>query len=291
MTEPWQAEREWSCDEVGAVVRAQCPALPCRIVEPFGCGWDNTAFLIDREWVFRFVRRKFAVPLLEREISVLPSLSVSLPIPIPDPQWFGRVDDWPFAGYRRLIGHCASDLFLDKATRHTLAGPLGEFLRTLHAHSTNELRVEPDALGRLDLAKWRPRAIQMLDVCDPDIDVAGLRSVLDAVDATTARAVLSHGDLYARHVLLNDGQLSGIIDWGDVCLAEPAVDLAIAFTFLPASARNDFFAAYGDIDAATASRARFRAIAHTLNVRRYAKSIRDEALLAEATLALQFIVE
>lgn len=290
MTEPWKAERDWSSDEVREVIRAQCPALPCRIVEPLGCGWDNAAFLIDGEWVFRFVRRRIAVPLLEREASVLPRLASLLPVPIPNPQWFGHVGDWPFAGYRRLTGRPASDPILDEAARLALARPLGEFLRNLHDQPTGELGVEPDPLGRLDLAKWQPRANQMLDECEAGVDVVELRRVLAAVDATPTPVVLSHGDLYSRHLLLDDGQLAGVIDWGDVCLADPAVDLAIVFAFLPPSARSGFFAAYGDIEEATASRARFRAIGHTLNVHRYAQSIGDEALLAEATLALQFIV-
>ncbi len=290
MTEPWKAERDWSSNEVREVIRAQCPALSCRSVEPFGCGWDNAAFLIDDEWVFRFVRRRIAVALLERESSVLPRLASLLPVPIPNPQWLGQVGDWPFAGYRRLIGRPASDLFLDEAARILLARPLGQFLRTLHDQRTGELGVEPDSFGRLDLAKWQPRANQMLDDCDTGVDAVALRRVLDAVDATPAPAVLSHGDLYSRHLLLDDDQLAGVIDWGDVCLAEPAVDLALVFSFLPPSARRGFFAAYGEINEATASRARFRAIGHTLNVHRYAKSIGDEALLAEANLALRFIV-
>jgi len=211
-------------------------------------------------------------------------------VPIPNPQWFGHVGDWPFAGYRRLIGRPASDLFLDETARHALARPLGEFLRALHDQPSGELGVEPDSFGRLDLAKWQPRANQMLDECDASVDVVALRRVLAAVDATSAPVVLSHGDLYSRHLLLGDDQLTGVIDWGDVCLAEPAVDLALVFAFLPPSARSGFFAAYGEINEATASRARFRAIVHTLNVHRYAKSISDEALLAEATLALRLIV-
>lgn len=289
MPEPWKAERDWSSDEVREVIRAQCPALPCQIVEPFGCGWDNAAFLIDGEWVFRFVRRRIAVALLEQESRVLPRLASLLPVPIPNPQWFGHSDDWPFAGYRRLGGRPASDLFLNDADRHALARSLGEFLRTLHDQPTDGLGVDPDSFGRLDLAKWRPRANQMLDECDASVDAVALRRVLDAVDTTPSPVVLSHGDLYSRHLLLDEGALAGVIDWGDVCLAEPAVDLAVVFTFLPPFARNEFFAAYGEINETVASRARFRAISHTLNVHRYAKSIGDEALLAEANLALRFI--
>ena len=50
-----------------------------------------------------------------------------------------------------------------------------------------------------------------------------------------------HGDLYARHLLLDDHKkLCGVIDWGDVHLGDRALDLSIAYSFLPAEARLCF---------------------------------------------------
>ena len=46
-----------------------------------------------------------------------------------------------------------------------------------------------------------------------------------------------HGDLYARHLLLDETRLpSGVIDWGDVHLGDPALDLSVAISFLPPAA-------------------------------------------------------
>jgi hypothetical protein len=42
--------------------------------------------------------------------------------------------------------------------------------------------------------------------------------------------VLCHGDLHVRHLLIDgDGSAAGVIDWGDLCLADAAVDLSIAY--------------------------------------------------------------
>ena len=60
-----------------------------------------------------------------------------------------------------------------------------------------------------------------------------------------AHECLIHGDLYFPHLLLEGGQLSGVIDWGDVHIGDPAMDLAIAFQYFPASARPQFFESYG----------------------------------------------
>ena len=37
-------------------------------------GWDNTIVLVDETWVFRFPRRQIALPGIDREIALLPTL-------------------------------------------------------------------------------------------------------------------------------------------------------------------------------------------------------------------------
>jgi aminoglycoside phosphotransferase (APT) family kinase protein len=57
--------------------------------------------------------------------------------------------------------------------------------------------------------------------------------------------VLCHGDLHLRHVLaLADGRAGGVIDWGDVCLADPAIDLSFAYAALAGPARKSLLTAY-----------------------------------------------
>ena len=65
-----------------------------------------------------------------------------------------------------------------------------------------------------------------------------------------------HGDLHFRHVLVEDGRMSGVIDWIDLCRGEPALDLQIVWSLLPPDARPAFFAEYGDVDEETLLRAR-----------------------------------
>ena len=288
MPDPWKPDRVWSIDEVREVIRSQTE-LECKLVEPVGSGWDNAAFLVDGEWLFRFAQRRVAVPLLDREWNVLPRLAPRLPVPIPHPRWFGHVDEWTYLGYPRLSGHPASDLGIDEGMRFAMARQLGQFLRALHNQPTQDLPVEPDMLGRFDIAARHARGVAMLAECDSSIDVAALRHSLDQVDSMPAANVLSHGDLYSRHLLIDQGRLSGVIDWGDVCLAEPAHDLMLAFCFLPPESRHEFFAAYGPITPSTASRSRFRAICHALHVHHFARSIGDTLLLEEAITSFQLI--
>ncbi|MEP7022883.1 MAG: phosphotransferase, partial [Actinomycetota bacterium] len=58
--------------------------------------------------------------------------------------------------------------------------------------------------------------------------------------------VVSHGDLHIRHLLVDQaGEAAGVIDWGDLCLADPAVDLSIAYFGFAGQARADLLSAYG----------------------------------------------
>ena len=49
-----------------------------------------------------------------------------------------------------------------------------------------------------------------------------------------------HGDFAIGNILIKDGKLSAIIDWGGMSLGDPACDLVIAWTFLKRKARQTF---------------------------------------------------
>lgn len=104
---PWVAEREVPPALARSLLDQQFPPLRGAPLRPFGAGWDNTAYLVDEAWVFRFPRRRIAVPFMEAELRNLPCLAGRLPVPVPAPQWIGRPSPdfpWPFGGYRLLSG-------------------------------------------------------------------------------------------------------------------------------------------------------------------------------------------
>ena len=51
---PWAAEVEVTADIATSLIEAQCPPLSPVSLEPMGAGWDNTAYLVNGDWVFRF---------------------------------------------------------------------------------------------------------------------------------------------------------------------------------------------------------------------------------------------
>ena len=53
-------------------------------------GWDNSVWVVDERYAFRFPQREVAIPGLEREIAVLPKLAPQLPLPVPVPAFVGE---------------------------------------------------------------------------------------------------------------------------------------------------------------------------------------------------------
>ncbi len=295
-----QSVKEWDADWTvpDAVVRT----LVSRHVQihtcvRFGEGWDNVAYLVNGEWVFRFPRREIAVPLLETEIAVLPALD-ELPIPIPRPEHIGQPTELfahPYLGYRVLTGETACRVRPNDETRAACAQPLGRFLRALH-DVTPSGALPPDNFGRMDLQKRFQQATQRIrEVVDAGAVESGApwQSLLgDApLDYVPTSDVICHGDLYDRHVLLSDGRISGIIDWGDLHRGDPAVDLSMAHRFLPARALDRFRAAYGEVSEQTWLAARFRAFHHAVACLRYALDVRDADLEYASRWSMQRLAD
>jgi aminoglycoside phosphotransferase (APT) family kinase protein len=302
---PWKPEEVVTPARAIELIESQFPALAPAALEPLGVGWDNTAFVVNGSHVFRFPRREVASPLLAAEASLLPVVARHLPLPIPVPTLRGQPSAryrWPFLGYAILPGRTACRFRLDQAQRTRLARPLGQFLSALHAFPVEVAVAQGaggDTIGRLDLPSRLPRASQMLEstslkgTLDPGL-VQRARALIgaSATIQAPARRALVHGDLYARHLLLDDqARLTGIIDWGDIHVGHPAVDLSVAHAFLPPSARLEFLQAYGHpVDPGSWRLARFRALFSALAIVIYGKDTGDAALETEGRQALIHIL-
>lgn len=259
---------EWSpeivVDEVltRRLLAEQFPELELGELRLAGEGWDNTAWLVDERWLFRFPRREIALDGVRRELAVLPLLAPLLPLPIPRPVHVGEPSElfpWPFFGSPRVPGRELAEARLDDQARAELARPLGAFLRTLH---TAELDVElpVDPLGRADMVFRVRRARERL--AELGVAPPGAEDVLEAALALPPpeRLAIVHGDLHLRHAFVADRRLSGVIDWGDVCRADPAIDLVLYWCALPPDGRSDFVAEYGSVPEDALLRARVLSI-------------------------------
>ena len=299
---PWTAERTTDRDRAARLVAARFPALRGASVVPLGEGWDNAVHLVGGRWAFRFPRRAVALPGVRRELAVLPLVAPLLPLPVPVPQLVADDDDpvepWPFTGARLLAGRELADAGLPDDARTEVAAGLGALLRALHAPGAQRavagvyLPVDP-----MDRAWPRARLSQTLDqlhrlaadgVWSLDPAVEALLRRAAGLGAPAGRPVLVHGDLHVRHVLVgSDGGVGGVIDWGDVCRADPAVDLAVAYAAFAGAARAALLEAYGGVDADRELRSRALAVRLSVLLAGYAAADDRPALLAEALAGLR----
>jgi aminoglycoside phosphotransferase (APT) family kinase protein len=299
----WTADIDLTATDAATLIAQQFPSLAPVRLQPLGVGWDNAAFLVNESMVFRFPLRQAMAALLLRETEILPRLAPELPLPIPNPQYVGAPTaayPFAFAGYPLLPGRTADQRPPSLTERAALAPVLAGFLAALHripVDAATRRWAPGDEITRADMVRRAPPLRDRLIANAAALDPEAIATLVAQVDdlATTPPAAATcwvHGDLYARHLLLDAANhLTGVIDWGDAHLGDPALDLSIAYSFLPAPARRTFIAAYGDADPALWRRARFRAIHYGATLTEYGTSVGDHAIKEVGLDALRFALE
>ena len=248
MPEVWSAEEQVDETRARRLIRTQFQEVVADEVTLVSEGWDYAVFRVDGKWAFRFPRREVVVPGTEREIAVLPQIATRLAVGVPAPVFVGRPSDgfpWPYYGARYLRG-------IEAAGRRVDPDALGAALRALHAPETlAELGdgLPADPLGRVDMDVRLPRLEEL------GVEAPALIAAAQALPPARHTAVC-HGDLHMRQLLVDGDELTGIVDWVDVCRSDPAVDLSVAWSTLDSATRPAFFAAYGEVAEETRVRAR-----------------------------------
>lgn len=201
----------------------------------FAGGWDSRARLVDGRWVDRRPRRPDVVGQLLRETRLMPWLAPRLPLPVPVPE---VLSDEPLVVRHLLVP--GEPLEHPEHAEHGRG--LGLFLRALHdcpADEAARLGV-PTATPDEDLERFAAEVLPLLPAHLHD----AAHALLDAARAPTG-GTLVHGDLGPEHVLTADGALTGVIDFGDVHLGDPATDLAWPLHGTTPAFAAELAAAYG----------------------------------------------
>jgi aminoglycoside phosphotransferase (APT) family kinase protein len=255
VTHPWAAETV--VDEgLARRVLARVSGLEVRTLRRLAEGWDRDVWLLNEEFAVAFPRRQVGVPGIERELRVLPRLAPLLPLPVSGPVFVappGPHFQWPVAASRYLAGVELWQAELSLADWRAVAAELGAFLRVLHgpeplAAVGADLPVDPNS--RMDMSLRVPKTREALARVD-ELGIwrapASANVLLAEAERLTPtdRLGVCHGDLHPRHVLVENGRISGVIDWNDACRADPALDLSLLWSAVPVEARAAFFEVYG----------------------------------------------
>ena len=231
---------------VSRLVATQFPQwahLPIRPVAD--SGWDNRTFHLGDEMSVRLPRAEGYAAQVEKEHRWLPRLAPLLPLPIPAPLAMGAPDreyPWPWSIYRWLDG--------EPATSARIAD-LSQFATDLAGFLTALRRIDPTGgppAGAQNFHRGGSRAVydgetrQAIAALASTIDTAAATEVWETALAATWRGspIWIHGDVAAGNLLVDQGQLSAVIDFGCSAVGDPACDLAIAWTLLDAESREAF---------------------------------------------------
>ncbi|MFK4086495.1 aminoglycoside phosphotransferase family protein [Kribbella sp. NPDC020789] len=225
-------------------------------------GTDHIAFRVGTDLVARLPRTERMRGQTEKDLTWLPRLAPHLPLAIPEPLALGV----PGAGYpctwgvyRWLDGETYD---VDRLTDPSAAAhQLAEFIHRLQSVDATGAPLPPagDPFSRgTPLAPRDPlfrKALgQLADELDTERVLAAWKIAL-AADTYSGPPVWMHGDLMPGNVLVANGNLSAVIDFGTARAADPAADLLAAWWLFEGDSRQAFREAM-EVDQTTWIRAR-----------------------------------
>lgn len=264
---------------VRALLGEQHPDLASLPVTKVAEGWDNAIFRLGDDLTVRLPRRVEGAALVEHEHRWLPGLVADLPHPCEGglatsaPVRTGRPGcgyPWSWSVGPWLAGTDAATTAptdpVDAARR------LGTFLATFHRPAPPDAPANP--YRGIPLADRGARLVAALDEVaelsrdlGPGVSRAAVEDRWAALVATPpwdGPPLWIHGDLHPGNLLVHEGRLSAVIDFGDLTSGDPATDLGVAWLLLPPPARLDLRSATGGrrgVDDDTWSRAEGWALA------------------------------
>ena len=233
-------------EQVRLLVADQFPrwaGLPIRPVAEGG--WDNWTFHLGPQMSVRLPSAAEYALAVAKEHRWLPELAPRLPLPVPTPLGRGGPGaGYPFAWsvHRWIDGEPASADLVADPVRFAL--DLAGFLSALQG-------VDPAGGPPPGEHSWYRGGT--LRTYDGTVEKA-LTALTGHVDVTLAREIWAtalaarwdgvpswfHGDVAAGNLLLEDGELAAVIDFGTCGVGDPSCDLAVAWTLLTADGRQAF---------------------------------------------------
>ncbi|QNP57539.1 aminoglycoside phosphotransferase family protein [Tessaracoccus defluvii] len=231
-------------------------------------GWDNVIVRVGDDLVARFPRRRLAAGLVAGEQRWLPGLAAGLPIPIATPVRTGRPGlgyPWAWSICRWFDGEVAADVRLADPGHE--AERLGRFVHALHRPAPAEAPANPfrgQPVAEL-VPRIRANLARLFPSPTPSTSSGTYSAILALIDqlATTPEwtgpPLWLHGDLHTANLVVADGAIAAVIDFGDLTSGDPAVDLAVAWMLFDGDDRARFRGAAGGgtaVDDDTWARAR-----------------------------------
>ncbi|MCH1430871.1 MAG: phosphotransferase [Chlamydiales bacterium] len=218
-----------------------------------GGGWDNCCFHLGKDKLLRFPSAKEYAHQVEKEHQYLDFLASRLPLKVPHPVAIGEAEEglypWKWSVYLWIKGKK-----LARSTARNIGGvaeDLAMFLSDLYSidsHTGPKAGKENFYRGSSPLI-YDKEFKEGLSKLSNKFDKLKLLKIWEAScdSLWEGNGVWIHGDISPDNLLVNDGKLCAVIDFGLMAIGDPACDLAIAWNFFEEKERLIFKACL-DID-------------------------------------------
>jgi aminoglycoside 2''-phosphotransferase len=224
--------------ELLQLIGKNIPDLTWKSARLVATGFDHDVIILDNQTVFRFPKKRDSKLLLKGEIGLLRILTERLSIAVPNYHFVSK--DYTCTAYSMIEGielNRRNFSKLSEGQQHQLARQMAKFLSELHSVNLNDI----------SHFKVRERyTAKELRVLHKDAEKK-LRSVLPAKDwgaleeyfftlaeifSQTPNKVLVHGDFSGDNMVIGcDGKLTGVIDFADRAIYDPAFDFLFLWEY------------------------------------------------------------
>lgn len=210
-------------------------------------GHDNRTFRLGEDMLIRMPTAESYALKVPKEQELLPRLKPHLTTAIPVPLKMGQPTHdypFPFSIYQWLDGESANNVLIHDDDLENIAIGLACFLNEFQ-------RIDPHFGPPPGAHNWYrgdhisvydKGARDQIEQIDGLIDCQSALALWEKAMQTKWQnpPVWIHGDVAAGNILVHDGKLTGIIDFGGMGVGDPACDLVIAWTFLKNKSREVF---------------------------------------------------
>ena len=245
-------------------VREAFPDLDAHEARALDEGWASYPYMIDDTWVFRFPRGdRIPADQVERqyrkERQFLPRLAPRVAVAVPEIECVAELSDGrTFMGHRAIHGVPLTRDGIDAMSPSAcdaIVVQFAGFLRALHDFPIDEAREVGvhDSRGRDEYAEFGEETRHSVFPALSAHERAGCATLFEMFLGDDGNfeceAVVTHGDLGGRHVLLDETpRVVGIIDYGSVGIGDATYDFFPAVFDLGEEFTRRVLAEYGHRD-------------------------------------------
>ncbi|WP_145132817.1 aminoglycoside phosphotransferase family protein [Paenibacillus sp. Y412MC10] len=252
---------EITCELVRRLIDSQFPEWANLEIKPVEkSGHDNRTYRLGSEMTVRLPSHERYASAVEKELTWLPVFKPLLSVPIPVPVAKGEpTDEYPLPWSVNLWIDGDTVTHNNISDHNQFAEDLASFLQELEAIDASggvPAGVQNFHRGG-NLAVYDDDTRTIIEKLSGQYDHKLLTEIWELALATRYQSepLWLHGDVAVGNLLVRDGRLCGVIDFGTMGVGDPSSDLVMAWNFFDEASR-DLFLKRMDFDEDTIHRAR-----------------------------------